>query len=212
MKMMDVHGLKFENTEEVDYVNIPIEMIGKDVLEVGVSNRIFNTHLWDKISQGSYTGIDIINRVKHIKGIRVIEADIRTYEFNETFDTIISVHTLEHIDLWDWKLIFDKLKSVLNPGGKIIINVPHNEKSRGYSNFPKCLTDWDRHQQHVVFGITKEMLHYFLPGCFVYRKTKFFWRQDGCSLIWAIGRFIKRLFIGDFSPIRRNIYAVWEKT
>ena len=201
-----------DNEITMDYKDIPLEAIGNRVLEVGVSSRIMQTHLWPKISLGSYTGIDVVNRVKD-ENILIIEEDIRDHIFpeNEKYDTIISVHTFEHINLWDWPAIFEKLKSVLAVGGKFILVLPHNQQFRGYPNFPKILLNLDRYQQHLVFGINQKMLRYFLPDCTIFRRNHFFWRQDGCSLVWAIGRFIRRILTRNFNPIRRNIYAIWEK-
>lgn len=198
---------------EVDYKDIPIDAIGRNVLEIGVSNRIMNSHLWDKISHGSYTGIDVVNRIPEKKHLRIIEQDIREYYFHPTdkFDTIISVQTFEHINLWDWAGLFEKLKAALLPGGKLIIVLPHNQQFKGYPNFPDILTIHDSSTQHIVFGITQKMLEFYLPGAEFYIRRNFFWRQDGCSLLWAIGRFVKRLIIRNFNPIRRNIYAIWTK-
>lgn len=198
---------------EIDYKDIPIDAIGRNVLEIGVSDRIMKSHLWDKISQGQYTGIDVVNRVPEKTHLRIIEQDIREYTFHpsDKFDTIISMHTFEHIDLWDWMSIFDKLKAALLPGGKLIIGLPHRQSFKGYPNFPDMLTDYDSYMQHIVFGIDQNMLAYFLPGAEFYIRRNFFWRQDGASLIWAIGRFIKRLIVKNFNPIRRNIYAIWTK-
>jgi len=208
--------VEFDNIDEIDYSNIPLEAIGKNILEIGVSKRIINTHLWPKIREGTYTGIDVVNRVKDTEILNVIEHDIQTYDFGDAmFDTIISVHTFEHINLWNWPALFQKLKDILVIGGKMIIVLPHNQPFRGYPNFPDILTVHDSYGQHLVFGITERMLEYFLPNAQFYKKHRFIFRQDGCSLIWAIGRLIKRLligkFVGDFSPIRRNIYAIWEK-
>ena len=207
--------LTFINKEEIDYSNIPLSVIGENVLEVGVSTRIVNSHLWSKIKQGRYTGIDVVNRVKDTD-LNIIVHDVCTYDFkDEKFDTIISVQTFEHINLWDWPEVFRKLKSILLPGGKLIIVLPHNEKSNkrrdGAQQFPQCLTLHDRFQQHLVFGINRKMLEHFLPGAHIYRKTRFIFRQDGCSLVWGVLRFIKRLAFGGFYPIRRNIYAIWSK-
>lgn len=209
---MQLNKLEHDNIEEIDYVHIPAYVIGKNMLEIGVSKRIFNTHLYQKLKEndGTFTGLDIINRV-NISDITLIEADVKNYDFDQKvkYDTILSCHTFEHIDLWEWEKIFTKLKGISN--GYIVICLPYKETGRGYTNFPECLDVWDTYQQHIVFNITKKMMRYYFPGSKIFTKTAFIFRQDDCRLIWAIGRFIKRIFFGPIWPIRRNIYTIWKK-
>jgi SAM-dependent methyltransferase len=215
-----LNQLDYTNNPTIDYDHIPVNIIGTNVLEIGVSQRLFLSALWKKRHEGqspvNYTGIDVFPPQEvNCDHAHIIQANIVDYEFpeftSEYWDTILSVQTFEHINLWDWAKVFAKLKDVLKPQGYMVITVPYKERYWDQLNFPTGLVKYHRYQQHLVHGITKEMMEYFLPGAKFFIKWRIMFRQDGANIIWATGRFVKRLFTRVFPPWRRTLYCIWQK-
>lgn len=90
----------------------------KEVLEVG-----------NVLSHYIDIEYDILD--KYEKGENIINEDIIDYSPDKLYDIIFSISTFEHIgydeDVLDDRKIFDvinHLKSLLNPGGKIVFSIP----------------------------------------------------------------------------------------
>ncbi len=195
----------------VYYDDIPLEIIGKKILEIGVHPRILNSRIWPKISQGSYTGIDVVIReADKLTGLDIIQADILDYEITDKYDTIILIEVMEHIHFAFWKDLIQKFIDVLVPSGYLIISTPYNQKPFHFLKYYEHLHFEDNYRFHTVFAIDRTLMRYFLPKCQIKIITSFWWRQDNAGLIHASLRFIKRLLFG-ISPIKRNIMVFWQK-
>ncbi len=189
-----------------EYDDIPLEMIGKNILEIGVNQkRILSSRLKSKILEGNYLGIDIEPRPGPLN---VIQANIWGYDLRQKFDTILIISVLEHIELCDWDGIIKKLMDSLNPGGYLIAAVPYKQKLRDYV----YSTDYNvsRDQLHTIFGIDRKVMLRYFPHAQIKIIKRIWWRQDGANVIWATFRFLKRLFFGE-SPIKRNIMVFWRR-
>jgi SAM-dependent methyltransferase len=128
----------FLNKEIKTYSENPAKL---EVLELGnVLDHYFDL---SKIPTKSYTVVD-----KYEQAPDVINQDILDFSPSHKFDLIISVSTLEHIG-WDEPIkeplktlkTIKKLKSLLKPGGKILVTFPlgHNPYLRyfvGLKKFP----------------------------------------------------------------------------
>ncbi len=113
-------------------VEIPIarsfveQHAGQRILEVG-------NVLWKYFP----TSHDVVDKYETGQGDHVISKDIIDYQPEEKYDFIISISTVEHIG-WDEKprdrdkipQTIDHLKSMLNPGGQIVLTFP-----MGYNQF-----------------------------------------------------------------------------
>lgn len=189
------------------YDQIPIEKIGKNILEIGIHPRILESKIWPKIAQGNYLGIDSVIRFK--SELNVIKANILDYNIKKKYDTIILIEVLEHIHFGEWEKLIIKLKNALIKDGYLIISTPYNQLINDYLKLSEN-QDWDLYQTHTVFGINQEVMKYFFPGCEIKLVRRIKWREDNCNLIWAIGRFLKRYFFG-INPISKVIMIFWKK-
>ncbi len=63
-----------------------------------------------------------IERTPERARVRFEKADLTVLEIDETFDLILSVDVMEHIE--DDRSVFRNFERVLNPGGYVIINTP----------------------------------------------------------------------------------------
>jgi ubiquinone/menaquinone biosynthesis C-methylase UbiE len=105
----------------------------KSVLEVGVGTGRLAVHVCGKC--GRFTGIDIspktIERAK--ENLRIfpnaclIRGDFLSYSFNESFDVIYSSLTFMHIK--DKQAAFQKVESLLNPGGRFVLSIDKNQQT-----------------------------------------------------------------------------------
>ena len=122
-----------ENLKQADrYNNWIFEQIephlGKDVLEVGCGNGNFTVYLTTQCDR--VTGIDIDpeyvstakNRLARRSNVKIVQQDINKLETKNSFDTVVMLDVLEHIE--HDVLILQKLNALLKPGGKLIIKVP----------------------------------------------------------------------------------------
>lgn len=190
------------------YDRIPLEYIGQNILDIGAGTQpILRSRLKSKVLQNNYQGIDI-NPVGDLYNVE--HADIIDYRIREKyFDTIIMVEVLEHIHLKHWVAVTNKLKNGLKNGGYLILTTPYKGKLSDFLlSVPRLL-----HvpaQIHTVFGINKKVMRHYFPDCQIKIMSRLMWRQDNCGLLWAIGRFVKRLFFGPF-PLVRNIMVIWRK-
>jgi len=110
------------NIMEFGYKVINAELVSnKNVLEVGAYN--VNGTLKDKIMEfnpKTYVGVDIR------EGPNVdLVCDIGDLDFvfdSESFDLVVCTEVLEHVK--DWPRAIQNLKTVVAPGGVILITVP----------------------------------------------------------------------------------------
>lgn len=114
---------------------------GERVLEIGVGNRDIISHI--KSCGGIAYGIDInpaaIQRVKEaVPDANLVVADALKLPFpDETFDKVVSVHTLEHIP--DLSQVFAELYRVTMPGGEQLHIFPSDWFFRAESSIGDAL-------------------------------------------------------------------------
>jgi 2-polyprenyl-3-methyl-5-hydroxy-6-metoxy-1,4-benzoquinol methylase len=128
------------------YDAIPSHFLKGAILDVGcgdMSNQK-NSKNWPYLVLGDYTGIDI-------------EEDIFNYETDQTFDTVLAIHVIEHIELIKWPAMFERLCSWVTPGGHLIIGTPYMQSPSVYRNFKG-----PENQRHRVFRIDEKAIEYYL--------------------------------------------------
>lgn len=197
------------NKKEIEifqYDNIPLEYIQGNILEIGVNEqRLLQSRIQHKIARDNYLGVDIEPK----NGLlNTIQADILEYKIKQKYDTILMIEVLEHIKLCYWEELLRKLKTALIPTGWLIISVPYKQKLSRYVFSSEFNVSKD--QIHSVFGIDKKVIRKFLPNAKIKTIKRSWWRQDNASLIWATGRFVKRL-LSNQNPIRKNLMIYWQK-
>ena len=69
----------------------------KSILDVGCGNANLLKYLRSNNSSCSLTGIDLSN-VNKFDNVEIINEDFLQYEWEETYDFIVSLATIEHID------------------------------------------------------------------------------------------------------------------
>ena len=131
------------------------EFIGY-VLDVGCRDGLYLESY-----PGKSLGIDIsdywVEECKR-KGLNVLQADAETFVQENTFDTVLLSHLLEHLDQPS-KALANAYRST-KPGGKIIITVPR------FKVFLHGFNDLSGHKQFIS---AEYVDHYLSRGC---RKVK----------------------------------------
>ena len=131
-------GREFLTQDEVEY---------KDVLEIGSKN--INGSLRNIIldmNPSSYIGIDLeegdcVDQVCSVYDI--IE------EFGvEAFDIVITTEMMEHVE--DWRKAINNMKSVLKPGGIILITT--RSKGFGFHNYPADYWRYELSDMEQIFS------------------------------------------------------------
>jgi len=121
-----------------DHVNVKTlkecaNIIHGDVLDIGC-NHGATTYWLKDFNVNSITGLDI-NAValEYAKKLfskisipnKFIDLDLTTNILDESFDTIISFHTLEHIYLEDVDTFISNIYSMLKNDGHLIVGLPY---------------------------------------------------------------------------------------
>lgn len=157
--------------------------LGHEVLEVGCGNGNFTVLLAEQCSQ--VVAVDLSEeyvmtakaRLTEKSGVKVLLADATQTQWTRSFDTIVMLDVLEHIesDVETLRL----LRKCLKPGGKLIVKVPALDCL--YSNMDKAIGHYRRYNKKVMIktfraaGFSKSLVWYFnfagIPGWWLNGKV-----------------------------------------
>ena len=184
-------------SSKAHYDDIPTYCLGNTILDVGSSNgygAVMSRHVTHFLSN-EYLGVDI-QSFEDIY-LPIIKTDIFDFKTECRFDTILVLHILEHIDINRWPAFFKILKSLLDVGGHIVINVPFRELKKSSSTGA---------MEHKVLGITEELL---LSPHLTFKFTRMgktarriIFRESGEGILRPSLRFIWRI-------IRHHEYSMF---
>ena len=101
--------------------------LGADVLEVGCGAGAFTARLAAGARQVHAIDIDAasvaaVRRAVGVPNVEVEQADIRSANWTERFDTVVMLDVLEHLE--DDVAMAIRLRHALVPGGRLIVKVP----------------------------------------------------------------------------------------
>ncbi len=143
-------------TSETEEILKQITWKGKSVLEVGCGTGLFASSVAKKGAKVlgidfSKKGIEIAQKKYDIASLKFLHQDVK--DVKGSFDVIVSIGTLEHMD--DPLKTLRLMKRHLKPKGKIIITSPNWSNPRGHILLPLL----------YLFNapITLADLHYFTP-------------------------------------------------
>ncbi len=191
------------------YDIIPPEVLMDPILEIGSGEGIRQVNCLHKkfFLNADYLGIDILK--PEFPELNIIEGDIITFipDRRFKFNTVLMVGSLEHIALNHWSFVCNKLKVLCKENGNIVLYVPYKES---INKFYQGVED------HLVFGITKELMRYFFPGAKIKVIYDQMLKEYNESFFWGIARWIKRLLTLDkkifkIFPKRVGLLIIWNK-
>ena len=186
---MDYPGLELENFDKAviwrKYIYLLIKKyINNNLLEVGAGIGSFTKNYEKKIKNVTLSETDdsnynsLVNEFKDKNNIKVINSF--TGQISETFNTILHLNVLEHIEK-DVEEINQALKK-LKPNGHLIILVPaHNEL---YGKFDKAIGHIKRYKidffKSLKLDNAEVMELYYLDslGYFLYYLNKIFFKEE----------------------------------
>lgn len=130
-----------------DFYSIPISIMNTHsqaptVLDIGSGTGLFSSFILQKYPEANLTLIDISEkmidiakkRFSHLSNINYILDDYTSYEFNHTFDIIVSSLSIHHLSDKEKKNLYQRTYSILNNGGlflnadQVLGNTPFLEK------------------------------------------------------------------------------------
>lgn len=80
--------------------------------------------------------------------IRVVVGNAESYHFTERYDVVFMIEVAEHVYDWQFRKTIDRIRSILNPGGRLIIMTPNYLYEKWFSpikritNIPSNLIKW----------------------------------------------------------------------
>jgi hypothetical protein len=186
-------------TSIIHYNEVPAYCLGGNILDVGSSNGYGAFHSVHKAHflENNYLGIDIQNFDKCF--LPVVNDDIFEFSTDTRFDTILILHTIEHIEIERWFALFTRLQELLAPRGYLVVNVPFRELYHPETH---------EHMVHEVFNIDEKLLSKFCSfnSFRRIRKERIYFRQEGERFVWAILRFLKRILTHHRYSILRTAF------
>lgn len=130
----------------------------KKILDTGCGIGAYTFLLGQTYPQAKVTGEDIdkyklkscqtIAKEMGLKNVKFIYMDATRLENKITYDFIVNIDVLEHID--NYKLVLGNFFKMLQKNGYLYIHVPQPNQKRIFSSFKK----W-HHENHVREGIAK---------------------------------------------------------
>lgn len=188
------------------YSDIPEKiLIGKRILDVGSGtgkNQLISRHcniFLDASQNGLYLGVE--KELRGIPWLFTIQEDIRNIvPYKNSFDTILLMHSLEHIPIVHWAGLFNKLKKILTPNGWIVIACPFDENIL-----------FKRDSEHVVSNITLNTLEEYLPNVQIFRaNVKYPKRGNLKSAVWWFRQFMSGVRYVPLGLTRYSFIAFWQ--
>ena len=147
--------------------------LGPSILEVGCGTGNFTILLAESGQRVSAVDVDAgyveqaRKRFASTPNVQVYCADASTAEWTETFDSVVLLDVLEHIEA-DTDLL-NRLRRTLKPGGRLILKVPAG--SWLYSPMDRAIGHYRRYDRRSlgvamrIAGLTPVSMSYFnLPG------------------------------------------------
>ncbi len=134
----EVHQIYYGNSYKNGINDIPFtrkallykkELKNKSILEVGCGQGSFLISVSKSFKTKKLTGLDVslppLDVINSFPNINFIETNITDFNLNEKYDIVYSNHVLEHMAPLDLDSHLNSLKKILNPGGKLIVNMPN---------------------------------------------------------------------------------------
>ena len=109
---------------DYNYTNLITEDM--KILDVGCGDGQFLRWLERLGCQNLYGFEPYIDNEVNKGSIRILKTDLLSYDGNECFDVITMIHSLEHV--YEQKETIKKIYSLLNNGGKVVLQLPFFSK------------------------------------------------------------------------------------
>lgn len=146
-------GVKDIDTSEKDMLDITCERAelqnGQEILELGCGWGSLSLFMSAKFPKSNFTVvsnsrtqkiyIDEQAKLRGINNLTVLTIDINNFSIDKKFDRVVSVEMFEH--LRNYKLLFNKIASLLKDDGKMFVHV-FTHKTYAYKFEVKDDTDW----------------------------------------------------------------------
>ncbi len=190
------------------YDAIPEELFQNvlTILEIGCNEqKLLRSKIGKYITKKNYSCLDV--QSFNSGSLPFIQADIVNYEIQKKYGMIIISEVLEHIHFRDWNSVITKLKNALTLGGVLVVTIPCQEKMSKYIQHFGHQSNY--YQFHTIFGIDRQVINHFFPDAKVKKLRYYAFRGDNASLLWAIGRFLKRIIIGSHL-FRKTWLVIWK--
>jgi len=154
-------GVTDLDTAEDDMLELTCERAGltngQDVLELGCGWGSLSLYMAARYPKSAFTVvsnsrtqkmfIDMTAKNRGIKNLRVITADMNTFEVNYKFDRVVSVEMFEHMR--NYTLLLKKVASFLKDDGKLFIHIfTHKE----YAYLFEVIDDTDWMSKYFFTG------------------------------------------------------------
>ena len=160
--------------------------LGREVLEVGCGNGNFTELLAQKCPR--VVAVDLNEeyvraaqtRLKEKPGVEVLVTDATQLQWERSFDTLVMLDVLEHIE--DDVKMLRQLGSCLKPGGKLVIKVPALDCL--YSSMDKAIGHYRRYKKKTLIKTFRQ--------AYLSRPLVWYFNLSGIPGWWLNGQVLGR--------------------
>lgn len=208
-------GVTALDTAEADMLALTCERAeladGQEVLELGCGWGSLSLYMSFRYPSSQFTVvsnsatqktyIDEAARTRGISNLRVITADINTFEIAEKFDRVVSVEMFEHMR--NYKLLLKKISGFLKDEGKLFVHI-FTHQTLAYKFEVNDESDW--------------MSKYFFTGGIMPSNHLLFYFNDSLSVSkhWVVnGRHYAKTaeaWLQNMDAHRKEIMPILEQT
>ncbi|MDQ7948477.1 MAG: cyclopropane-fatty-acyl-phospholipid synthase family protein [Pedobacter sp.] len=178
-------GVSDIDTSETDMLALTCKRAelenGQEVLELGCGWGSLSLYMSAKFPESNFTVvsnsatqkafIDTTAQERGIKNLKVVTADMNTFEIAGQFDRVVSVEMFEHMR--NYQLLLAKVASFLKPDGKLFVHI-FTHRALAYKFEVKDESDW--------------MSKYFFTGGIMPSNHLFFYFNDDLKIAkhWVV--------------------------
>lgn len=208
-------GVTDIDTSERDMLDITCERAelqnGQEVLELGCGWGSLSLFMSAKFPKSNFTVvsnsrtqkiyIDEQAKLRGINNLTVLTIDINNFNIDKKFDRVVSVEMFEH--LRNYKLLFNKISSLLKDDGKMFVHV-FTHKTYAYKFEVKDDTDW--------------MSKYFFTGGIMPSNDLFSYFNDDLKIVnqWIVNgthyNKTSEAWLQNMDKHKEQIIPLFEKT
>lgn len=208
-------GVNDIDTSERDMLDITCERAelqnGQEVLELGCGWGSLSLFMSAKFPKSKFTVvsnsrtqkiyIDEQAKLRGINNLTVLTIDINNFNIDKKFDRVVSVEMFEH--LRNYKLLFNKISSLLKDDGKMFVHV-FTHKTYAYKFEVKDDTDW--------------MSKYFFTGGIMPSNDLFSYFNDDLKIVnqWTVNGMhynkTSEAWLQNMDKNKAEIIPLFEKT
>lgn len=150
-----------------DFYSIPVSLLDSEnealsIIDIGAGTGLFSAFIKEKFPKARITLIDLSEKMMDVakqrfqgeENMEYLLADYTEYEFERTYDIVISSLSIHHLTDEEKRKLYAKIFSILNEGGKFI----NADQVQGHTPFIESMYKKDWSNKIEASSLTRQEL------------------------------------------------------